>query len=155
MSRPGNKRRLQREQALKKWAVSTKSTELRLWFLGETMVVGCNNCWFSPSRPPPPPPPPPRLCDCDCDCDCEAPPPQEVLVGCLWVVLVGLFWWVVESEFISGGGGAPSELVFRSRVISLMLVVLFIGGRGLFPSNIFSSLLWYKYIPLLLLLLIA
>ena len=154
MSRPGNKRRLQREQALKKWAVSTKSTELRLWFLGETMVVGCNNCWFSPSRPPPPPPPPPpRLCDCDCDC--EAPPPQEVLVGCLWVVLVGLFWWVVESEFISGGGGAPSELVFRSRVISLMLVVLFIGGRGLFPSNIFSSLLWYKYIPLLLLLLIA
>lgn len=131
MSRPGNKRRLQREQALKKWAVSTKSAELRLWSLGETMVVGCKNCWFSPSKPPPPPPP--RLC-----CDCEAvapPPPQEALVGCLW----GLFWWVVESEIISSGGGAPSELVFRSRVISVMLVVLFIGGRGLFPSNIFSS----------------
>ena len=51
MSRSGNKRRLQRKQALKKWAVSTKSTELRLWFLGETMVVGCKNCRFSPSRP--------------------------------------------------------------------------------------------------------
>lgn len=33
-----------------------------------------------------------------------------------------------------------SGAVFRSKVISVMLVVLFIGGRGLFPNIIFFNL---------------
>lgn len=37
-----------------------------------------------------------------------------------------------------GSEGSP---MLRSKVNSVMLVVLFIGGRGLFPSNIFSFLL--------------
>lgn len=38
---------------------------------------------------------------------------------------------------LSGSSGGASGLRFRSKVISDMLVVLFIGGRGLFPNNIF------------------
>lgn len=46
-------------------------------------------------------------------------------------------FWFPPGPF-TGLFGSSSKVVFRSKVISDMLVVLFIiGGRGLFPNNIF------------------
>lgn len=104
MSRLGTKRRLQRKQARRKSAVSCKSAECLLWFVGESTG---NTLWSNHLEPP----------------------------GCLRGASAALC--VLGCGGLEGSAGGTSGLAFRSKVISDMLVVLFIGGRDLFPNNIF------------------
>ena len=120
MSRPGTKRRLQREQARKNSGVlCSKSTEYcLLWFLGDTVAktllwsnpigagdVGGGGCFHHDGHGPP----------------------------------------SIPGGRFKGLLGSTSMAVFRSKVISDMLVVLFIGGRGLFPSSIFFFFFFFHY----------